>query len=109
MKQDKSYFAYIITNKYNTVLYIGMTNNLERRIYEHKNGVNEGFSKDYRLHKLVYFEESNDVYEVIKREKQLKSWKRKWKLDLIKKENPSFNDLSQEWLYEDPESSSHRA
>ncbi|MFC1687158.1 GIY-YIG nuclease family protein [Patescibacteria group bacterium] len=106
MKQNKSYFVYIITNKYNTVLYIGVTNNLERRILEHKQGVVQGFSKQYRLKKLVYFEETSDVYEAIKREKQLKAWRSKWKEDLVKKHNSSFKDLSKDWLYKDAESSS---
>lgn len=87
MKQNKSYFVYIITNKYNTVLYIGITNDLMRRIQEHKGALVKSFATQYRLRKLVYYEETNDVYEAITREKQLKSWKRKWKMDLIRKKS----------------------
>lgn len=89
----KTYYVYIITNTNDTVLYIGVTNNLQRRIYEHKNNLVEGFSKKYNLKKLIYFEETNDVNIAIEREKQLKNWKRKWKIDLIKSKNPGFTDL----------------
>ena len=102
----KNYYVYIITNKYNTVFYVGMTDNLIRRIYEHKNKLIEGFSKKYNLFKLVYFEETNDVNEAIKREKQLKNWHRDWKLNLIKETNPNFKDLSIDWYKGDSEPSS---
>ena len=72
----KDYYVYILSNKANTVLYIGVTNNLERRIYEHKNGVLEGFTKKYNVHKLVYFEMCGDIKDAIAREKQLKKWSR---------------------------------
>ena len=87
------YYVYILTNKNNTVLYTGITNNLERRIYEHKNKLIEWFTSKYNLIKLVYFEEYKDVNDAIRREKQLKRWKRKWKEKLIEKENPWWNDL----------------
>ncbi len=89
----KEYCVYIITNKSKT-LYIGMTNNLVRRIYEHKNKIIEGFSKKYNLTKLVYYEQCTDVREAIKREKQLKNWHRKWKINLIESVNPKWEDLS---------------
>lgn len=82
----------------NGTLYIGMTNNLERRMYEHKNGINEGFSKRYGLNKLVYFEQFQYVNDAIKREKQLKNWRRQWKIDLIEEENGNWNDLAFDWF-----------
>ncbi len=79
-------------------LYIGVTNNLERRVFEHKNGIIPGFSSQYGLSKLVYFEETNDIESAIHREKRLKHWNRQWKLDLIEKFNPKYLDLSQDWV-----------
>ena len=76
-------------------LYIGVTNNLERRIYEHKNKLIEGFSKKYECTKLIYFEQGNDIAFAIEREKQLKNWKRSKKESLIKKMNPTWKDLSE--------------
>lgn len=90
---QKSYYVYIITNYKNTTLYIGITNNLKRRIYEHKNKLIEGFTKKYNLGKLVYYEETNDVKSAIEREKKLKNWHREWKLNLIKSINKEFKDL----------------
>ncbi len=90
----KQYFVYILTNKFNKVLYIGVTNNLERRMYEHKNKLIDGFTKKYNLKKLVYFQETNDVESAIKREKQLKNWHRDWKMKLISDFNPDWKDLS---------------
>ena len=75
-----------------------MTNNLERRMYEHKNGLIDGFSKRYELSKLVYFEFYQFVNDAIKREKQLKNWKRDWKISLIEEENKSWNDLAFDWF-----------
>lgn len=97
----KTYFVYIITNFTNTTFYIGVTNSLERRIFEHKQELIDSFSKKYKLKKLVYFEQYNDVKEALSREKQLKNWRREWKLDLIRKVNPTFKNL-----LEDAESSS---
>jgi putative endonuclease len=91
--QSKKYYVYIITNKINTVLYTGITNNIERRIYEHKNKNIEGFSSKYNLNKLVYYEETNDVISAIEREKQIKSGSRKSKIDLISGTNPNWKDL----------------
>ena len=94
---NKSYYVYILTNKINTVFYIGVTDDLKRRLYEHKKELVEGFTKKYKLKKLVYFEEYQDVKESIKREKQLKNWRRDWKINLIKNKNLSFKDLSENW------------
>ena len=74
-------------------MYIGVTSDLIKRVYEHKNNLVEGFTKKYKVHKLVYFEETNDVQSAIRREKQLKAWKRSWKLELIEKQNPTWKDL----------------
>jgi putative endonuclease len=89
----KSYFVYIITNKENGVLYIGVTNDLHRRIYEHKNKLIKGFSSKYSLDKLVYFEETGDIQSALNREKQLKKWNRSWKIELIERYNPEWKDL----------------
>ena len=83
--------------KYNSVLYIGVTSQLPQRIWQHKNGVVEGFTKKYHVHKLVYFELFEDVALATNREKQLKQWKREWKLDLVRESNPDFLDLSNEF------------
>jgi putative endonuclease len=83
----------MLTNKTNTVLYIGVTNNLERRYFEHLLKVNKSFTKKYNLNKLIYFEEYNSVDDAIAREKQLKNWHREWKEKLVKRMNPNFNDL----------------
>ena len=91
------YYVYILANKTNSVLYIGVTNDLKRRLYEHKNKLVEGFTEKYNVNKLVYFEESSDITSAIQREKNLKKWRRQWKEDLIKKLNPDFKDLSSEW------------
>jgi len=88
------YFVYILTNKSNRVLYIGVTNNLERRMYEHKNKMINGFTKRYNLTKLVYFEETSDVRSAIEREKKLKNWHRDWKIKLVDDFNPGWKDLS---------------
>ena len=90
------YFVYILTNKSNKVLYIGVTNNLERRMYEHKNKMIDGFTKRYNLTKLVYFEETSDVRSAIEKEKKLKNWHRDWKIKLINDFNPEWKDLSVE-------------
>lgn len=87
------FYVYILTNKWNSVLYIGVTNNLVRRIWEHKNKFVDSFTSRYKLDKLVYFEVFEDSYNAISREKQLKGGSRKQKVDLIKKEIPQYNDL----------------
>jgi len=105
MREDKQYYVYILTNKSNKVLYIGVTNNLVRRMFEHKNKLVEGFAKKYNLTKLVYYDLTNDVESAINREKQLKNWHRDWKINLITQVNPKWRDLSKEFLG-DAESSS---
>ena len=97
MKKTHQYYVYILTNKRNGTLYIGMSNNLERRIFEHKHKMTEGFTKRYGLNKLIYFETYQYVNDAILREKRLKKWKRQWKIDLIEKENPNWNDLAHDW------------
>jgi len=82
------YYIYILANKRNGTLYIGVTSNLVKRVYEHKNNIIEGFTKKYNIHKLVYYETTNDIESVIRREKQLKKWNRKWKINLIENSNP---------------------
>lgn len=89
-----TYYVYIMANQYNNVLYVGVTNNLERRVYEHKNGVVEGFTKRYNVHKLVWFESCGDVEAAIVREKQIKNWTRAKKEVLINQMNPGWKDLS---------------
>ena len=91
-----NYYIYILTNKINSVLYIGVTNDLQRRIYEHKNKLIPGFTRKYNLNKLIYFEHFENINDAIKREKQLKKWNRSWKEELINKENPKWNDLYNE-------------
>ena len=91
------YFVYILANWDDSVLYIGVTSNLERRLFEHRNGLVEGFTKKYNVHKLVYFEHTNDVYSAISREKQLKKWSRVKKNTLISSKNPNWTDLSDDW------------
>jgi putative endonuclease len=90
------YYVYIMTNKYNTVLYTGITNDLIRRVYENKNKLVEGFTAKYNLTKLVYYDICKDVKEAINREKQIKGWKREKKEKLIKGFNPDWKDLYEE-------------
>ncbi len=89
-----TYYVYMLTNKANTVLYVGVTNNLERRISEHKSKLIDGFTKKYKCTKLVWFEHTNSVESAIKKEKQMKKWKRSFKENVINQENPNWNDLS---------------
>ena len=88
------YYVYILTNWDDSVLYIGVTSNLTKRLYEHRNHLADGFTKRYNVHKLVYFEQTTDVNSAIAREKQLKGWTRKKKIDMISKTNPEWIDLS---------------
>jgi putative endonuclease len=89
----KSYYVYILASKRNGTLYIGITSNLIRRVWEHKEENIEGFTEKYNVNKLVYFEQYNDPENALKREKRLKRYNRKWKLALIEKENPNWRDL----------------
>jgi len=97
---EKHYYVYLLTNRTNNVLYTGVTNNLYRRVFEHKNKRVEGFTKKYNVSKLVYFEETSDVREAIVREKQIKGWKREKKNNLINRCNAEWRDLSCDWLIE---------
>ncbi len=92
----KQFYVYIMTNKSKT-LYVGVTNNLQRRVYEHKNKLIRGFTSKYNITKVVFFEVFNDIESAIRREKQIKGWLRKKKIDLIELMNPEWNDLSEEW------------
>ena len=96
MYKEKKYFVYILSSQRNGTLYIGVTNNLIRRIYQHKHSSFEGFTKDYNIHQLVYYEEYNDVNTAISREKQMKKWNRKWKLEINEKNNLTWRDLYDE-------------
>ena len=89
----KDYYVYIMTNKICSVLYIGVTGNLVRRVYEHKNKLIEGFTKKYSINKLVYFETPENIKDAIRREKQLKGWRRDRKNNLIEQKNPLWKDL----------------
>ena len=93
----KTYYVYLLTNWNNKVMYIGVTSNLECRVYEHKNKLVEGFTKKYNVDKLVYFETTNDVLAAIEREKQIKKWRREKKNQLVIGMNPEWKDLSLEW------------
>ena len=90
---NKQYYVYILASKKNGTLYIGVTSDLIKRVYEHKNDLTEGFTKKYGVHKLVHFEATNDVTAAITREKQMKKWRRQWKINLIEETNPNWDDL----------------
>jgi len=93
----KQYYVYILAND-GRMLYTGVTNDLMRRIFEHKNHLVEGYTKKYKITKLVYYDQTNDIYEAISREKQIKGWLRKKKIALIESINPSWEDLSSDWF-----------
>ena len=95
---NKNFCVYILTSKRNGTLYIGVTSNLIKRIWEHKEGVADGFTKKHGVKKLVYYEQHENAESAIKREKRLKEWKRGWKLELIEKGNPNWEDLYQSIL-----------
>lgn len=92
----KTYYVYILASQRNGTLYIGVTSNLIKRVYEHKNDFVDGFTKKYSVKMLVYYEQVNDIHIAIHRETQMKKWNRKWKLELIEKENPNWKDLYEE-------------
>ena len=87
------HYVYMLASKYNGTLYVGVTNDLIRRIYEHKNDFVEGFTSKYAVHRLVYFEQCEDFESALQREKRIKEWKRRWKIELIEKGNPLWKDL----------------
>lgn len=95
--KEYNFYVYILTNWNNEVVYVGMTNNLVRRLYEHKNKLLDGFTKKYNINKLVYYEHTNDVYAAITREKEIKKWRREKKNNLVITMNPDWKDLSLEW------------
>jgi putative endonuclease len=88
-----SYYVYIMASRRNGTLYIGVTNNLARRVYEHKNDIVEGFTKKYGIHRLVYYEQYQDITFALQREKQMKKWNRQWKINRIQEQNPDWKDL----------------
>jgi putative endonuclease len=89
----KTYYVYIMSNKYNNVLYIGVSNDLVRRVYEHRNNLIDGFTKKYRCHKLVWYTSTNDINSAIILEKRMKKWKRQYKINMINQFNPDWRDL----------------
>ncbi|RPH99819.1 MAG: GIY-YIG nuclease family protein [Calditrichaeota bacterium] len=95
--REFNFYVYILTNWNDQIMYVGMTNNLERRMYEHKNKLVNGFTKRYNMNKLVYYEHTTNVYEAIAREKEIKNWRREKKNKLVTTLNPDWNDLRLEW------------
>ncbi len=95
---NKQYYTYIMSNKKNGTLYIGITSDLQKRVWQHKNKIMDGFTSKYDLTSLVYFETYDDPENAIKREKRLKLYLRQWKIDLIEKTNPKWHDLSQDFM-----------
>lgn len=89
----QNYYVYIMTNKPKGTLYVGITNNLARRVFEHKNNITQGFTSKYKLHKLVFYNYSTDVSAAIEYEKRVKKWNRQWKIELIEDFNPNWDDL----------------
>ena len=94
----RQYFVYILASKRNGTLYIGVTNNLLERVRQHKNNLVEGFTKKYAVHNLMYYEIYEDIHSAIAREKRMKKWKREWKIKLIEKTNPEWDDLYYELI-----------
>lgn len=93
----KTYSVYILSNWKFTVFYVGVTNNLERRVFEHKIKLNKGFTNQYNCNQLLYYEDYSEIHEALHREKQLKKYRREWKKSLIKEFNPDWKDLSEGW------------
>jgi putative endonuclease len=96
MAINKQYFIYIMTNTHDTVLYTGVTSDLANRVLQHKSGVGGIFTRKYNIHKLVYYEVGNDIYDAVAREKQIKGGSRQKKIDLINRSNPEWKDLFEE-------------
>ena len=90
---DREYYVYILANKRRGTLYVGVTNDLKRRVYEHRQGIIEGFSKEHKIHQLVFFEQTRDINSAIAREKRFKKWNRQWKIELIESKNSDWDDL----------------
>ena len=98
MTSERNYYVYLLTNWNNKVMYVGVTNNLERRMYEHKHKLVEGFTQKYNVDKLVYFEETRDVHAALEREKEIKKWRREKKNALVLKDNEEWRDFSEGWV-----------
>ena len=98
MSESRRYYIYLLTNWNNKVMYIGVTNNLVRRIYEHKNKLIEGFTRKYNVNKLVYFEETIEINSALEREKELKRWRREKKDAQVNRVNMEWKDLSEGWF-----------
>ena len=98
MTSERNYYVYLLTNWNNKVMYVGVTNNLERRMYEHKRKLVQGFTQKYNVDKLVYFEETKDVHAALEREKEIKKWRREKKNALVLKDNTEWRDLSEGWV-----------
>jgi putative endonuclease len=89
----KTYYVYMMASRKNGTLYIGVTSDLVRRVWQHKNDILEGFTQKYGVHRLVWYESTTDAHTAIQREKRLKKWRRQWKIDLIEEDNPNWEDL----------------
>ncbi len=93
-----TYYVYMLASKKNGILYIGVTSNLPTRVWQHRQDVHEGFTRKYGVHRLVWYEGTTSISAAIKREKQVKKWRRQWKIDLIERENPDWRDLYEDIL-----------
>ena len=100
MKTIHQYYVYLLASQKNGTIYIGVTNDLQRRVYEHKTGIKKGFTQKYGVNMLVYFETFQDINQAIQREKRLKKWNRCWKIQLIENQNKNWLDLASDW-YDD--------
>ena len=100
MRTIHLYYVYILASKRNGTLYIGITNDLQRRVYEHKTGIKKGFTQKYGVNMLIYFETFQNIEEAIIREKRLKKWNRSWKIELVEEENKQWIELASDW-YDD--------
>jgi len=105
---ERTFYVYLLASK-SRRLYVGVTNNLERRLFEHRAKLLDGFTKQYNIDRLVYFEQTSDILSAIAREKQIKSWNRNKKIALIESANPAWEDLSAEWYKADSSRSLSRA
>ena len=94
----EEFYVYIVTNRRNGTLYLGCTNDIKRRIFEHKNKILKGFTEKYNTNKLVYYQSFISKDEAFTKERQMKTWKRKWKVELIEQNNPNWIDLSEDWF-----------
>jgi putative endonuclease len=93
VSKERCFYVYILASRIGGTLYIGVTNDLVRRVYEHREDVTDWFTKKYQVHRLVYFEQHSDIEAAIQREKRLKKWHRAWKIQLIEETNPNWDDL----------------